>query len=127
MDERPATAVVEEPTTVVRPRASGAAVFGALLAAIGLCGALTGLLAPEAFVVAVIAGLVCLGAFGGIARRPIAGGGVATVGLIISLAAIVIAVLAMTKQFSWPNSGVDEVSRWHDWLVAHWSWLGRWT
>src|SRR5262249_34761083 len=41
----PTAPVTEEPTaTVIRPRTSGAAVVGALLAAVGLCGALTGLL-----------------------------------------------------------------------------------
>jgi len=58
-DEPTVPPVADEPAEiVVRPRTSGAAVFGALLATVGLCGALTGLLAPEGFVVAIIGGQI---------------------------------------------------------------------
>jgi hypothetical protein len=46
--------------------------------------------------------------------------------VLCGLAAVALVVLAMTGDFSWPNSKTDQISRWHTWLVAHWSWLGRW-
>jgi hypothetical protein len=46
--------------------------------------------------------------------------------LLAGLVAVALAVIAMTGRFAWPYSRTDEISRWHTWLVAHWSWLGRW-
>jgi hypothetical protein len=56
----------------------------------------------------------------------VTGRGVAVFGLLIGLAAVGLAMAAMSGRFGWPNSRTDEVAHWRSWLVAHWSWLGRW-
>jgi hypothetical protein len=38
----------------------------------------------------------------------------------------VIGVLAMTGEFTWPNSDTNEIDRVHDWLDDNLSWLDRW-
>jgi hypothetical protein len=47
-------------------------------------------------------------------------------GLVASLAAILLGILAIGGQLSWLDSRTDEVSRAHDWLVAQLPWLKHW-
>jgi hypothetical protein len=123
-----------EPTTqnlggdrVTRVRVSAWATLGLILGVVALCGTVTGLLAPEGFAVGVLGIVASIGGFIAAGRRPVAGRGIAVLGTLFGLAAVVLAVLAMTGTFSWPNSSTDQVSRWHTWLVAHWAWLGHWS
>lgn len=108
-------------------RVSAGAVLGLVISVAGLCATLTGLLAPEGFAIGVIGVLVSVAGYNGAGRARVAGRGVATLGVLFGLAAIVLAVVAMTGAFSWPNSSTDQISHWHTWLVAHWAWLGHWS
>lgn len=100
--------------------------LGLILGVVSVCAALTGLLAPEAAAVGVLGLLVSVGGLVAASRPAVTGRGLAGLGGILSLVAIALAVLAMSGRYSWPNSNVDEVSRWHRWLVERWAWLGRW-
>jgi hypothetical protein len=119
----------EAVTTEVRParaRVSLTATLGLIISVVAMCATLTGLLAPEGLVLGVLGFLFSVGGLVAASRPGVAGHTVATLGALIGLAAATLAGLAMTRDFAWPNSSTDYVSQWHDWLVAHWSWLSRW-
>jgi hypothetical protein len=116
--------------TVERPRwahVSTAATAGMIISVVGLCATLTGLLAPEGFALGVLGVLVSLAGMRGASRPGVTGHSLATIGVLAGLAAAVIAAVAMTGDFTWPNSKTNEITRAHDWLVDHWSWLDRWS
>lgn len=115
--------------TEVRParvRVSLMATLGLIISVVALCATLTGLLAPEGLALGVLGFLFSVGGLVAAGRPGVAGHTVATLGILFGLAAAALAGLAMTGDFTWPNSKTNYVSEWHDWLVAHWSWLSRW-
>ena len=58
------------------------------------------------------------------ANRPaLTGSGLASLGIVCGLAAIALAVAALTGVFSWLSSNSDEIGRVHAWLVEFWAWL----
>jgi len=121
--------VVTEPaprTRRVRARGSLATTIGLIVSVVALCAALTGLLAPEGLVLGIVGVLISLGGVRGSRRDGVTGSAAATFSIVIALVGVVIAVVAMTGQFTWPNSRTDQIQVWHDWLVAHWSTLDRW-
>ncbi len=122
-DRDAADAALEAPDG--RVRGSFWANIGVVISVAGLCATLTGLLAPEGLVLGAIGLVISVGGFRAGRRPGVTGSGAATLGLVIGLAAIVLAVLAMTGNYSWPNSKTDEIKVWHDWLVSQWSWLKR--
>jgi len=99
------------------------ATAGAGVSLVGLCTVLTGLLAVEGLVIAAVGLVVSLAGLVAANRPARTGSGLAGLGILCSLAAIVLAVAALSGQFSWPNSNIDEIARLHAWLVGHWSWL----
>ncbi len=107
-------------------RVSVWATVGLILSLVGLCATFTGSLAPEGFVLGAVGFLISIGGLVAAGRPGATGRGLAVLGLILGLAAAALALAAMSGRFSWPNSKTDEVAHWHAWLVAHWSWLGRW-
>jgi hypothetical protein len=111
---------------VPRARVSFWATVGLLLGVVALCATMTGLLAPEGLVLAVIGLLASVFGLVGSSRPGVAGRGVALLGLLAALGAAWLAVAALNGHLSWLDGHTDTVARWHDWLVAHWSWLGRW-
>lgn len=121
------TSEVAAADTAVRARVSAAATLGLIISVVGLCAVLTGLLLPEGFAIGVIGVLLSIGGFAAAGRPAVAGRGVAVVGIMFGLAAVILAALAVTGVFAWPDSSTDQVGRWHDWLVGHWAWLGRWS
>ena len=133
VDERPTTGtapVVDTPDTVVeRPRwahVSAMATLGLVLGVLALAVTFTGVLAPEGVVLGVIGGAVAAGGLVGASRRGVTGHSLALLGLVASLGAILLGVLAIGGQLSWLDSKTDEVARVHDWLVAQLPWLKRW-
>ncbi|MER7277745.1 hypothetical protein ABT369_25220 [Dactylosporangium sp. NPDC000244] len=125
---------VAAPEPVVEPvpvrqapaRVSLLATLGVMLGVAGVAAALTGLLAPWAIPVGAL-GL--LFSFGGIiagVRPNVAGRGLGTLGVLISGAAVVFGILAMTGQVSWLDSDVDQVARLNDWLDAQLPWMKDW-
>jgi hypothetical protein len=133
--DRPTDRTVERPVerpaeVAARPgwvRVSAWATLGLIVSIVGLCATLTGLLAPEGFALGIIGFLISIAGLIGASRPGVTGHSLALLGVIFGGAAVVLAVLAMTGSFSWPNSSTNEITRWHTWLVAHWSWLGRWS
>jgi len=129
--EPPPAAEVEPAPAVVEPvtsgRVSAAAVLGLFISTIAGCAVLTGLLAPEGLAVAVVGLLFSLAGYAAAGRPGVAGRGVAGFGIVLGLAAAVVAVLAMTGAFDWPKSSTDQIASWHAWLVGHWSWLRHWS
>jgi hypothetical protein len=112
------------PAPQMPSRVSIWAAGGALIAVVAICATVTGLLAPVGAaigVVATLASLIGLRTTG----RHLAGHGLAIVGVLLGLAAIVISAFAVTRHYAWPNSTVDEIARWHSWLVARWPWLSH--
>ena len=115
---------VPPPAAQMPSRVSIWAAGGALIAMVAICATVTGLLAPVGAaigVVATLASLIGLRTTG----RHLAGHGLAIVGVLLGLAAIVIGAFAVTRQYAWPNSTIDEIARWHAWLVARWPWLSK--
>src|SRR5882757_5964773 len=97
---------------------------GALLAVVAICATVTGLLAPVGAAIGVVATLASLIGLRTTSRH-LSGHGLAIVGVLLGLAAIVIGAFAVTRHYAWPNSTVDEIARWHSWLVARWPWLSH--
>jgi hypothetical protein len=125
--ERPTTT---EPDTAVQPtpwaHVSGMATLSLILGVAALAAALTGLLATEGVALGVIGGAVAAGGLVGASRRGVTGHSLAFLGLVTSLGAILLGILAITGELSWLNSKTDEVAKAHDWLVAQLPWLKRW-
>lgn len=106
-----------------RVRVSATAAAGALVSVVGLYTVLTGLLAGAGLVIATI-GLVLSLAGLVTANRPArTGSGLAGLGIACGMAAIVLAVAALTGTSSWLNSNSDEIVRLHTWLGGHWALL----
>lgn len=116
----------ELPAPAPRVRVSGLALFGLTFSVVGLCAALTGILAPEGFALGALGLLGCLAGLVATRRPERNGRGVAGFGMLIGAGAMALAVLALSARYRWPNSHTDEVHVWHTWLVAHWAWLRRW-
>jgi hypothetical protein len=123
------TAPVAEPTREVSPRwvrTSTFATLGLIFGLAAMFATLTGLLAPIGVGLGVIGGAIAAGGLVGASRRGVTGHGVALLGLVCSLVAIVLGVLAISGHVSWLDSKTDEVARLRDWLNAHIAWFKHW-
>ena len=116
-------------TVPVRPapaRVSLLATFGLIFGVVAVAAALSGLLAVWAIV---IGALGLLFSFGGIiagVRPHVAGRGLGTLGVLLSGAAVVFGIIAMTGQVSWLDTDTDQVARLNDWLDARMPWMKDW-
>jgi hypothetical protein len=108
-----------------RARGSLTANIGLIISVAGICAVLTGLLAPEGLVLGAIGVIISFAGFLAGRRPGVTGSGAATLGLAVGLGAVALAVLAMTGNYTWPNSKTDQARVWHDWFVNQWSWLRR--
>ena len=115
---------VPPPAPQMPSRVSIWAAGGALIAVVAICATVTGLLAPVGAAIGVVATLASLIGLR-MTGRHLAGHGLAIIGVFVGLAAIVIGAFAVTRHYAWPNSTVDEIARWHSWLVARWPWLSH--
>ncbi len=132
--ERPAVRPVERPAepTVVdeRPRwahVSALATLSLVLGVLAVATTLTGLLAPEGVALGVVGAAIAAGGLVGASRRGVTGHSVALLGLVSSLAAILLGVLAISGDLTWLDSGTNEVTKAHDWLVSQLPWLKHWS
>jgi hypothetical protein len=125
----------DEPTVVERPvepaaprwiRVSVLATFGMIVGLLALCATLTGLLAPVGVAVGVIGGAISAGGLVGASRRGVTGHSVALLGLLLSIAAIVLGVMAIGGYLPWLDSRTDEVAKLRDWLDAHLTFMKNW-
>jgi hypothetical protein len=56
----------------------------------------------------------------------VAGGGMATFALLLSLAGAVFGILAVNHTTSWLDSDVDQIARWRDWLDTQFTFIQGW-
>jgi hypothetical protein len=130
--ERPVTPEgeqVAEPVEVERQpwaHSSAAAICGLVIGVLALAATFTGLLAPIGVAAGVIGGLCSLAGLVRASRRGVTGHSAAFVGLVASLAAVILGVLAIQGHLSWLNSDTDEVARLHNWLNTNFTWMKRW-
>jgi hypothetical protein len=114
------------PVRVAPARASMTATLGLMIGLIGIATALTGRLAPLGIALGVVGLLLSLtGAVAG-AKPHVAGRGLGAFGVLLSAAAIVFAILAMTHTASWLDSDVDQVAKLRDWLDVQMPWMSSW-
>jgi hypothetical protein len=119
-DRRDATSADAAPAvTGPKPRAS-------LLATLGLIGGvaaallvLSGPLLPYGIGLAVLALILSVSGMHATGRRHVAGKTDALIGLVLSLAAIVVGVLALTGSLSWLGTDMQPVTTLRQWLDAH--------
>jgi hypothetical protein len=124
----------DEPTVVERPvepaprwvHVSVLATVGLVVGLLALAATLTGLLAPVGVAVGVIGGAISAGGLVGASRRGVTGHSVALLGLLLSIAAIVLGVMAIGGYLPWLDSRTDEVAKARDWLDAHLSFMRNW-
>jgi hypothetical protein len=128
--ERPADeTVVERPVEPAAPRwvrVSFMATLGLVVGLVALCATLTGLLAPVGVAVGVVGGAISAGGLVGASRRGVTGHSVALLGLLLSIAAIVLGVMAIGGYLPWLDSRTNEVAKVRDWLDAHLSFMKNW-
>ena len=106
-----------------RVHVSVTAAAGAVVSVVGLCTVLTGLLAGAGLVIAAVGLVVSLAGLVTANRPARTGSGLASLGIMCGLVAIVLAVAALTGGLSWLSSSSDEIGRVHAWLVEFWAWL----
>jgi hypothetical protein len=126
VEERP---VEERPAEEAPPRwvrVSALATLGLIVGLAALFATLTGLLAPVGVAAGVVGGAISAGGLVGASRRGVTGHSVALLGLLLSIAAIVLGVMAMGGYLPWLDSRTDEVLKARDWLNAHLSFLRSW-
>jgi hypothetical protein len=130
--ERPVVERPDEPVTepvVAAPRwarVSAMATLGLIVGLAALAATLTGLLAPVGVALGVIGGAISAGGLVGASRRGVTGHSIALLGLLASIAAIALGVLAVGGYLPWLDSKTDEVVRVRDWLNAHLTFLKSW-
>jgi hypothetical protein len=122
---QPATATAE--TDRARwAHVSPMATLSLIVGVVAVVAALTGLMAAEAIVLGVIGGAIAAGGLVSASRRGVTGHSLALLGLIASLGAILLGVLAIGGELSWLDSKTDEVGRLHSWLLTQLPWLKNW-
>jgi hypothetical protein len=121
------TEVVERPSSRRRVlgtavHTSFAAVVAVMMGVAGLMLVLTGVLSRPGVVVGIVGVLF---AIIGLSRQRagVGGGGVAALGLLLSLGAVALGVAVVSGSISWLSTDTDMVGRVHDWLSAHVHWL----
>jgi len=126
--ERPTDDTVTEPPAPVQRWAhvSALATLGLIVGLVSLCATLTGLLAPIGVALGVIGGAISAGGLVGASRRGVTGHSIALLGMLASIAAIVLGVLAMGGYLPWLDSRTDEVTRLRGWFDAHLTFMRHW-
>jgi Flp pilus assembly protein TadB len=101
-----------------RPRASLLATLGLILAVASALLVLSGPLLGYGIGVAVLALILSLSGIHATGKRHVAGKSDALIGMFVSLAAIVVGVLALTGSLSWLGTDMQPVSSLRHWLDA---------
>jgi hypothetical protein len=104
-----------------RPRASLFATLGLLFGVVSAAAVLTGVLADFGIALGVVGALCSLGGFSATARRHVAGRFDAVLGFVLSLAAVVLGILAVTDSLSWLSLDTDTIPAVRDWLHQQWN------
>ncbi|MEV6493403.1 thrombospondin, partial [Actinoplanes sp. NPDC051633] len=101
-----------------RPRASLLATLGLILSVVAALLVLSGPLLGYGIGVAVLALVLSLSGIHATGRRHVAGKSDALIGMVLSLAAIVVGVLALTGSLSWLGTDMQPVNSAREWLDA---------
>ncbi len=101
-----------------KPRASLMATLGLILGVVSALLVLSGPLLGYGIVLAVLALVVSLAGVFATRRRHVAGKSDALIGMVLSLAAIVVGVLALTGSLSWLGTDMQPVDSLREWLDA---------
>jgi hypothetical protein len=123
-----------EPTTEVEPtpeprrraRSSFAATLGLVVGVCAVLAALSGRLAPVAVVVGALGLLLSAIGLAAVSRKHVTGHHVALLGLLASIAGVVLGILAINKSLPWLSSGTDNVGNLRDWLDARLPFMRDW-
>ena len=121
-DESPVAEPAVERTPVVvgpKPRASFLATLGLILGVVAAMLVLSGPLLGYGIGVAVLALILSLSGIHATGRRHVAGKTDALIGMVLSLAAIVVGVLALTGSLNWLGTDMHPVTSVRDWLDAN--------
>lgn len=114
------------PAPVVRARSSMLATLALIVGMTSVYAALTGRLAPVAVALGVLGLLLSFGGLSASGRPRVAGGGMALLALLLSVAGAVLGVLAITGSVSWLDSDVDQVAKLRDWLDSRLPFMKGW-
>ena len=119
-DHRVDDRVDERPREVAgpKPRASLLATLGLILSVVAAMLVLSGPLLGYGIGVAVLALILSLSGIHATGRRHVAGKSDALIGMVLSLAAIVVGVLALTGSLSWLGTDTQPVNSLREWLDA---------
>jgi hypothetical protein len=101
-----------------KPRSSMMATLGLILGVGSALLVLSGPLLGYGIGVAVVALILSLGGIHATGKRHVAGKGDALIGMVLSLAAIVVGVLALTGSLSWLGTDMQPVNTFRQWLDA---------
>lgn len=128
VDDHPAD--VTEPAVVPvqrgpRPRASGLATIALIVGLLAAGAVATGVLAMPGVAAGLLGIVVAVGGIAATARRHVAGRFDALLGLLLSLAAVVVGLLALANAIVWPDNDTDQVARLADWLTSQFPWMSR--
>jgi hypothetical protein len=117
----PARDEVDEPVVPAgpKPRSSMLATLGLIFAVGSALLVLSGPLLGYGIGVAVVALILSLSGIHATGKRHVAGKTDALIGMVLSLAAIVVGVLALTGSLSWLGTDMQPVSTFRQWLDAH--------
>jgi hypothetical protein len=101
-----------------KPRASLLATLGLILSVVAALLVLSGPLLGYGIGVAVLALILSLSGIHATGRRHVAGKSDALIGMVLSLAAIVVGVLALTGSLAWLGTDMQPVNSVREWLDA---------
>jgi hypothetical protein len=110
--------VGKEEAPAPKPRASLLATLGLVLGVVSAGLVLSGPLLGYGIGVAVLALILSLGGISATGKRHVAGKSDALLGMVLSLGAIVVGVLALTGSLSWLGTGTHTVENVRQWLDA---------
>ena len=102
-----------------KPRASLLATAGLVLGVAAMLLVLSGPLLGYGIGLAALALILSLSGIHATGKRHVAGKGDALLGMVLSLGAIVLGVLALTGSLSWLGTDVQPVNSLREWLDAH--------
>lgn len=115
--------VVVEPS--VRPHASGLGTLGLVLGVLAAVGVASGVLAAPGVALGLLGLLLSAGGMAATGRQHVTGRFDATLGVMLSLAAVIVGLLALSGSITWLNTETNQVGRLADWLSTQLPWLDR--
>ena len=120
LSEKTPTAVSEKTPVVAgpKPRASLLATLGLIVSVVAALLVLSGPLLGYGIGLAVLGLVLSLGGISATGKRHIAGKTDALIGMVLSLGAIVVGVLALTGSLSWLGTDMHPVTSVREWLDA---------